>query len=544
MAQTIEAFVGKSLDEATITPLHKKIIALIAAGYFFDVIDFTIFGALVPFILSSKFATGPEVGLIGAATVFGMFVGTAGQGQFSDRFGRRFIYQFNLMLFGIFTILGAFAPSVTLLILCRFIAGFGLGAEQPLAFAYAGEYAPKAIRGRVLATVHFIGGACVWPIGTALALGVGAITTPEYAWRAIWLLIGAGALVVWVLRYSLPESPRYLATHGRGDEALAVLAKLGLPGPTEKLSTDVASDTKSDPFGVVFKEYPSRVIAGMICFTAFFGIAIGLGAWLPNIMNEKGFSITKSLQYTLAMNFAVPCASLFMMYALDKFGRKITATCAFVGAGIMAIVFSQAGTATELMVSGFVMIFFVQVAGNSAQIFASEVFPTNARASGFGWASGVGRLATAFIMPAILLIQQTYSLTTVFVCLATMLVIAAAAVNLLGPEAKQRGLDEVAPPTNVEVHAGNSFWLKFAGGVALLLSLSWWLYFYLAAKEVASTAVCFLYTTDQCQALVTAAEAAGKFAFKPYVSWIGIVLLVAGFVAGAMRKSETVTKTA
>lgn len=544
MAQSIEAFVGKSLDDAKISPLHKKIVGLIAAGYFFDVIDFTIFGALVPFILQSKFATGPEVGLIGAATIFGMFIGTAGQGQFSDRFGRRFIYQFNLLLFGVFTILGAFAPSVTLLVLCRFIAGFGLGAEQPLAFAYAGEYAPKNIRGRVLAIVHFIGGACVWPIGTALALGVGAMTSPEYAWRSIWFIIGTGALVVWIFRFSLPESPRYLATHGRGEEALAVLTRLGIAGPKEPLTNDVASDTKSDPFGVVFKEYPRRVIAGMICFTAFFGIAIGLGAWLPNIMNEKGFSITKSLQYTLAMNFAVPCASLFMMYALDKFGRKPTAICAFIGAGIMAMVFSQAGTATELIVAGFVMIFFVQVAGNSMQIFASEVFPTNARASGFGWAAGVGRLATAFIMPAILLVQTTYNLTTVFVCLATLLMIAAASVNLLGPESKQRGLDEIAPPTNTFVDVGNSFWLKFAGGVSLLLSVSWWLYFYLAAKQVASTLPCFLYTTDQCQALVTAAEAANKFAYKPYLTWIGIALVVAGFAAATMHKSKTVAKTA
>lgn len=543
MAQTIEAFVGKSLDEAKISPLHRKIVGLIAAGYFFDVIDFTIFGSLVPFILQSKFATGPEVGLIGAATIFGMFIGTAGQGQFSDRFGRRFIYQFNLLLFGIFTILGAFAPSVMLLIVCRFIAGLGLGAEQPLAFAYAGEYAPKAIRGRVLAIVHFIGGACVWPIGTALALGVGAIaTSPEYAWRSVWLLIGVGALTVWVFRFALPESPRYLATHGRGEEALAVLTKLGIAGPTEKLSTDSASDTKSDPFGVVFKMYPQRVIAGMICFTAFFGIAIGLGAWLPNIMNEKGFSITKSLQYTLAMNFAVPCASLFMMYALDKFGRKITAVCAFLCAGVMAIVFSQAGTATELIVAGFIMIFFVQVAGNSMQIFASEVFPTNARASGFGWAAGIGRLATAFIMPAILLIQTTYSLTTVFVCLATLLVIAAAAVTQLGPEAKQKGLDEIAPPTVGVVEAGMSFWLKFAGSVSLLLSLSWWLYFYLAAKEVASTLPCLLYTSDRCATLVAAAETAGKFAYKPYLTWIGIALIAAGFVSAMMNKP--VVKTA
>src|SRR5579859_839278 len=382
MAQTIEAFVGTALDEAKISPLHRRVIGLIAAGYFFDVIDFTIFGSLVPYILQSKFATGAEVAAAGSATIFGMFLGTAGQGEFSDRFGRRFIYQFNLLLFGVFTILGALAPSVTLLVVCRFIAGIGLGAEQPLAFAYAGEYSPKRIRGRILAIVHFIGGACVWPIGTALVLLLGStLASPDQVWRGLWLIVGIGALIVWVFRFTLPESPRYLATHGKGQQALDVLGRLGIVGPKEPLSTDAASDTKSDPFAVVFSRYPTRVIAGMICFTAFFGVAIGLGAWLPNMMNAKGFSVTKSLQYTLAMNFAVPCASIFMMYALDKYGRKITSVCAFVGAGIMAIVFANAATPIQLMAAGFIMVFFVQVAGNAMQIFASEVFPTNARAS-------------------------------------------------------------------------------------------------------------------------------------------------------------------
>jgi MFS transporter, putative metabolite:H+ symporter len=455
MAESIEAFVGTALDEAKISPLHRRVIALIAAGYFFDVIDFTILGSLIPFIIKSGFTTPAQAAIIGSAAIFGMFIGTAGQGEFSDRFGRRFIYQFNLLLFGVFTILGALAPSVTILVVCRFIAGLGLGAEQPLAFAYAGEYSPKRIRGRILAIVHFIGGACVWPIGTGLALGFGSFmaslpgieNAAEYTWRGVWIVIGIGALIVWVFRFSLPESPRYLATHGRGQQALEVLGRLGIPGPKEPLTSDAASNTKSDPFALVFSMFPKRVIAGMICFTAFFGVAIGLGAWLPNIMNAKGFSITKSLQYTLAMNFAVPTASLFMMYALDKYGRKMTSVCAFIGAGFMAIAFANAATEMQLLLAGFIMIFFVQVAGNSMQIFASEVFPTNARASGFGWASGVGRLATAFILPTILWVQNGWGLTTVFVCLAVLLFIAAISVTQLGPEARQKGLDELAPPT-------------------------------------------------------------------------------------------------
>jgi MFS transporter, putative metabolite:H+ symporter len=443
VAQTIEAFVGTSLDDAKISPLHIRVIALIAAGYFFDVIDLIVLGSLIPDMVQSQFATAAQAGLVGSATVIGMFIGAAGQGQFSDRWGRKSVYQFNLLLFGIFTILGALAPTVLWLAVARFIAGIGLGAEQPLAFAYAGEYSPKLIRGRILAIVHFIGGACVWPIAALFTLAF----RDSIGWRGVWIVIGIGALIVWLFRFTLPESPRYLATHGRGKDALDVLARLGIPGPKEPLTTDAASNTKSDPFAVVFSKFPVRVIAGMICFSAFFGVAIGLGTWLPNIMSAKGFTITKSLTYTFGMTLAVPCASLFMMYALDRYGRKITSVCAFVAAGLMAIVFANAATDLQLLIAGFIMIFFIQVAGNSMQIFASEVFPTNARASGFGWAAGVGRLATAGIIPAILWIQSGWGLTAVFVCLAIVLLIAAVSVTQLGPEAKRLGLDEIAPPT-------------------------------------------------------------------------------------------------
>jgi putative MFS transporter len=443
VAQTIEGFVGTALDDAKISPLHIKVVALIAAGYFFDVIDLIVLGSLIPDMVGSNFATRPEAAWIGSATVLGMFIGAAGQGQFSDRWGRKTVYQFNLLLFGVFTILGAMAPTVWWLVAARFIAGIGLGGEQPLAFAYAGEYSPKAIRGRILAIVHFIGGACVWPIAALFTL----FFRDSIGWRGVWIAIGIGALIVWLFRFWLPESPRYLATHGRGKEALDVLSRLGIAGPKGPLTTDAASDTKSDPFAVVFKMFPGRVVAGMICFSAFFGVAIGLGNWLPNIMTEKGFTITKSLTYTFGMTLAVPCASIFMMYALDKWGRKITSIIAFVAAGIMAVVFANAGTDWQLLVAGFIMIFCIQVAGNSMQIFASEVFPTNARASGFGWAAGVGRLSTAGINLAIPWIQTNHGLNAVFVSIAVVLVIAAFAVTQLGPEARQKGLDEIAPPT-------------------------------------------------------------------------------------------------
>ena len=164
------------------------------------------------------------------------------------------------------------------------------------------------------------------------------------------------------------------------------------------------------------------------------------------MMADRGMTITKSLTFTFGMTLAFPCASLFMMFALERFGRKKTATAAFVMAGLFAVGFVNAGTDMTLLVVGFCMIFFIQLAGNSMQIFASEVFPTNARASGFGMAQGAGRLGTAFIIPTILWIQTSYGIGAVFASVAVVLLIAALTVNLIGPESRGVALDVLAPP--------------------------------------------------------------------------------------------------
>ena len=444
MAQTIEGFVGEALDDARLSPIHWRVFTLIAAGYFFDVVDYVILGSLVPDMVRTGFATPAQIATVASATLFGLFLGTVAQGEFTDRFGRKTVYQFNLLLYGVATIAAAFAPNYVWLAVLRFIAGIGLGAEQPLCFAYAGEYAPKRIRGRFIAGVQLIGGACSWPIATLFALAF----RDTLGWRGVWIVIGICALIVFVFRFSLPESPRWLATHGQGERALELLRRMGISGPREgeTLVSDAASNTHSDPIGVVFTHYRGRVIAGMICFVAFFGVALGLGTWLPNMMADRGMTITKSLAYTFGMTLAFPCASLAMMFALEAFGRKLTSIVSFVMAGLFAVAFVNAGSDAMLVAVGFCMIFFIQIAGNSMQIFASEVFPTNARASGFGLAQGVGRLGAAFIIPAILWIQTGYGVGAVFMSVALVLVIAAATVNLIGPEARGMSLDELAPP--------------------------------------------------------------------------------------------------
>lgn len=107
---------------------------------------------------------------------------------------------------------------------------------------------------------------------------------------------------MFLFRFTLPESPRWLATHGQSDRALDLLKRMGIAAPREPLTADAASNSQSDPVLVVFRDYRGRVIAGMVCFVAFFGVALGLGAWLPNMMAGRGMTITKSLTYTFGSN--------------------------------------------------------------------------------------------------------------------------------------------------------------------------------------------------------------------------------------------------
>jgi MFS transporter, putative metabolite:H+ symporter len=441
--QSIVSYVDATLDDAKMGPIHRRVVALITFGYFFDVIDFIILGALVPDMVRSHFATPAAVGTIGSATLVGLFLGTLGQGEFTDRFGRKVVFQIAVLIYSIGTIIAALMPNVELLALGRLVTGIGLGAAQPLCFSYAAEYAPKGIRGRVTAFMQFIGGACVWPIGTAFALGFRDII----GWRGIWIVIGVCGFILFLFSFMLPESPRWLVTHGHGDRALDLLERMGLRRPVaDEITYDALANVHSDPVGVVFRRYRVRIIAGMICFFAFFSAALGLGGWLPNILTQRGFTITKSLTYIFGINLAFPVSSLFMMYALEAYGRVKTSVTAFVLAVIFAILFFYSQSNAMVLLVGFLMTFFIQLAGNSMQIFTSEVFPTNARASGFGMAQSGGRLgaAASFYIIGVL---STYGLGYVMTGIALLMAIAAVAVTQISKETKGLALDTIAPIT-------------------------------------------------------------------------------------------------
>jgi MFS transporter, putative metabolite:H+ symporter len=444
MARSIVAYVDETLDNAPLGPVHKRVLAIITAGLFFDVIDFIILGSLVPDMVRTHFATPAGIGTVGSATLLGLLLGALGQGEFTDRFGRKAVFRLAVVCYSLATIAAALAPTVGWLALGRFVSGIFLGTAAPLCFAYAAEYSPKRIRGRITAFMQFVGGAWVWPLGTLLALAL----RDTLGWRGVWIIIGLGGLAVFATSFRLPESPRWLVTHGRGDQALDELERMGLrrPPAAETLVVDGLADIKSDPMGVVFRRYRGRIIAAMICFFAFFSAAVGLGGWLPNILAQRGFTITKSLSFVFTIQLAFPASSLLMMYALERFGRVPTAVTAFGLATLLSILFYFSHSDAMVLMVGFAMTFFTQLAGNSMQIFTSEVFPSNARASGFGLAQAGGRIGSAVSFPVIGIVAG-YGFGYVMAGLAVMLAIAAYAVTRIGGETRGLALDTIAPIT-------------------------------------------------------------------------------------------------
>jgi putative MFS transporter len=338
----------------------------------------------------------------------------------------------------------AFSPNYVVFAILRFIAGVGLGAETPLCYAYATEFSPKRVRGRVLATTQFIGGACSWPIAILFVLLVG----DTIGWRGVFFAIGFLAIIVFILRFSLPESPRWLASHGQKQKALEVLARMKIPGPKpgQELVVDETSATRSDPFVVIFSQDIQRVIFVIIASFTVFGVGLMLATWLPTMMVGRGFTITKALSFTFGMTLSFPLSSLFLIFALDYFGRKITAVISLFAAGVFAILFWHSTSEIMLLVTGFFMFFAMQAGTNAMILYASEVFPTNARGTGLGMAWGAGKLAAVFSGYGIVIVTA-YGGDAAFEIIAAFLAIGAVAVLLIGRETKGLALNVIAPPT-------------------------------------------------------------------------------------------------
>jgi len=402
-------------------------------GFMFDAWDVTLNGFLIP-LLSKEWGLAPgQAAWIGTANLIGMAVGAFAWGSIADVIGRKTAFTLTLLIFSVFTVLGAVSNDIVLFCLFRFVAGFGLGGCIPVDYALVGEFTPRKHRGRVLTAMD-----AWWPVGASLCGVVSAVLMASFGnWRYLMLVMVLPALLVFWVRTHVPESPLYLVRAGKPDQARAVIERLiertgAVVGPW-KLPDPAAAPRLS--LGRVTGQlaglwrYNWRVTG--VAWSLFLTILLvyyGALTWMPSILVATGYAQNKAFMATASMTAIGFLGVVAAALLVERVGRKWILAVTGPGAALSLVIFAlvldaPAAAQLWLLVFGFV----VQVAIPVLYTYVSELYPTELRATGFGWASTVSRVGAGLVplifgslLWPVLGLPLTFALTGGLVLLAVL----------------------------------------------------------------------------------------------------------------------------
>jgi putative MFS transporter len=437
---------GARLDRLPISSFHYRIFGLVGAGMFFDGYDLYVAGGVLASAIQTKFSTLPQNLQFISLTFVGMTIGSLVTGFVGDKFGRRFTYQINLLIFGLASLAAAFAQDMTQLIACRFVQGLGLGAEIVVGYSTMTEFVPPKTRGRWLSMMAFIVVA-----GFPATSLLGYLIIPSFGWRPMFVIAGIGSLVVWYLRKNLPESPRWLEAQGRTDEAEALMQAIeteaagSKPLPPAVVPAPVRLAEVSD---LARPPLLQRMIVGSWVLISINTLIFGFVLFLPQFFLRQGLTITNSLAYTVVLSVASLVGCAVGAYTSDAIGRRAS----IIGASIVTIVAGyiyarfNAGSDPEIVLTiGFILIvsIYVQTALLYG-VYPPELFPTEIRLRANGICNMFGRGATVispFIVGALI---ASSGLPGVIWLMIGVVVIQIIVVLAWGVEPRNRGLEDVA----------------------------------------------------------------------------------------------------
>jgi MFS transporter, putative metabolite:H+ symporter len=437
---------GARLDRLPISSFHYRIFGLVGAGMFFDGYDLYIAGGVLAAAVQSKFSTVPQNLQFISLTFVGMTIGALITGFIGDRLGRRFTYQINLLIFGLASLAAAFAQDMTQLIACRFVQGLGLGAEIVVGYSTLTEFVPPKTRGRWLSMMAFLT-VSGFPV-TAL---LGYLIIPNFGWRPMFVIAGIGSLIVWYLRKNLPESPRWLESQGRTEEAEALMQAIEkesaggktlppvvVPAPVPQVA---ASDMLKPPL-------LQRMIVGSWTLITINTLIFGFVIFLPQFFLRQGLTIANSLAYTLVLSAASLVGCALGAYLSDAIGRRPS----IIGASIVTIVtgfvyarFNAASDPTIVLSVGFVLIaaIYIQTAVLFG-VYTTELFPTEIRLRANGICNTLGRGATVISPFIVGALMASYQLPGVVWLMIGLVVVQIVVVWAWGVEPRNRALEDVA----------------------------------------------------------------------------------------------------
>jgi putative MFS transporter len=438
--------IGWRLDRLNISQFHWRVLALIAAGMFFDSFDLY----LASGILGAMVQTGESTLAMNAsfisATFLGMMIGAWCAGLLGDKYGRKFSYQFNLMLFGGASLAGAFCPSMQWLIVARFFMGLGLGAEIVVGYGTISEFIPARHRGRFAALLNLLINSSLF-----LATIIGWVVIPKFGWRWMFAIVAVGAFVVWFLRRSLPESPRWLVQQGRFDEAEKIVARAEAESTVDKDITAPAAAPKGQSYTLADLFRPPllvRTILAVVVTVCLLTFNFAFVSWVPTFLVKQGLGISNSLGVSALIFAGGPLGSLIGLLLCERIGRR-WGIVAFSAIGIAVSAAYVSVTDVTLVVTfGFLVSCVIYVLSSlSIACYVPELFPTEVRMRGSGLANTAGRAVNIGVPYAIAASFDQFGLYGVLGFIAAALLFQMIILATMGIETKQRSLEELAGQT-------------------------------------------------------------------------------------------------
>ena len=388
-----------------------------------------------------------------AGQLFGALVG----GPIGDKIGRKKSILLYEVIHIIAMIGGAAAPNVTVLYVFRLIQGFGLGALLVVLFAAFTEYVPGKNRGVWSSRNSFIGN-FAHPICNGIALVIVSTgVSMNMNWRIQYIIPSVLSIIASIIIYNkYPESPRWLESQGRVEEADAIMtsiekeieASTGKPLPP--VEAVEAKAVKNLPYSALFKgKLLKRTICGSLVLIGMNTIQYTLMNWMPSLLSSLGYDTSQSQFMTMFGLFGAPFGIFLASLYMDKVPRKATGVILLIAMAVMGIITSKQTTMTALIVSTFVLNTFIYMyVCYASAVYVPEMWPTSAKLSGSGFCNAMGRVSNIFFPFLVTSIAAgSMGSNGVFVLISAVAVIIAVSIVVFGVETRGESVEDIG---NVE----------------------------------------------------------------------------------------------
>ncbi len=462
MSVTSGLDVGARLDRLPPTRYIWCLVGLISFGAFFEIYDLALTAPLSLGLLAAGVFHHGAAGLFGftdqatfaAATFAGLYVGTLAFSTVADRLGRRPIFTFALVWYAIATVVMGLQNSAFAIDLCRFVASMGVGLELVAIDCYLAELMPKAVRGRAFAV-----GASLQFLSVPIVSVLAWLLIPGRhfgidGWRWLAFVPAIGALLIWQVRRVLPESPRWLESHGRLAEAeeitshieQSVVRDLGSELPLLHAPTHAPIRGQVKAISIWKPPYRRRTLV-LIAFHLFQTIGyFGFVNWLPTLLVSQGVEISKSLAYSAVLASVPPLAPLVFSFFVDRVERKWLVAAGALLAAAAGMFLSRITQHSNFAI--FTVIGAGVAVGNSLMslsyhTYQSELFPTPMRARAVGFVYSFSRLSAMFSSYIIAATLDHAGSVGVFVLISTSMLVVALTVGLFGPRTRGLALEQI-----------------------------------------------------------------------------------------------------